>query len=122
MAAGRRHALFYLPYRSYLWHQKTQSCSASSDSSRIIGKRKRSGSRKTRSGDGLRKTVTSTRCKDTGLVTAALSLYPSNHSIMENITLINGDCLELIKELPEKSVNLICTNPPYAIGTTSNGQ
>jgi len=34
---------------------------------------------------------------------------------MVNITLKLGDCLELMKQLPDKSVDLIITDPPYGI-------
>ena len=37
------------------------------------------------------------------------------------IDLIYGDCLEKIKKIPDSSVQLIVTDPPYCIGTTSNG-
>lgn len=37
------------------------------------------------------------------------------------ITIYNGDCLEVMKELPDKSVDLVLTDPPYSIGTTSTG-
>lgn len=33
--------------------------------------------------------------------------------------LINGDCMEILKEIPDKSVDLIITDPPYP--TTSRG-
>ena len=33
-----------------------------------------------------------------------------------------GDCLELIKELPDNSIDAIITDPPYAQGLTHNGQ
>lgn len=32
---------------------------------------------------------------------------------LNKITL--GDCLEVIKELPDKSIDLLVTDPPYAI-------
>lgn len=32
------------------------------------------------------------------------------------INLLHGDCLELMKDIPDKSVNLILTDPPYNIG------
>lgn len=32
-----------------------------------------------------------------------------------------GDCLELMKEIPDKSVDLIVTDPPYDVGTTGGG-
>lgn len=32
--------------------------------------------------------------------------------------LYNGDCIEVMKTLPEKSVDLILTDPPF--GTTQN--
>lgn len=31
----------------------------------------------------------------------------------------NIDCLEGLKALPDKSVDLICTDPPYMLGTSS---
>lgn len=31
----------------------------------------------------------------------------------ENITIYNGDCLEVMKELPDKSIDLVLTDPPY---------
>lgn len=33
-----------------------------------------------------------------------------------------GDCLELMKEIPDKSIDLVVTDPPYCVGTTSNGK
>lgn len=36
---------------------------------------------------------------------------------MDRITLWNGDCLNLLKNIPDKSVDLILTDPPY--GTTA---
>ena len=35
--------------------------------------------------------------------------------------LYNGDCLEIIKELPDGSVDMVLTDPPYCVGATSNG-
>ena len=34
--------------------------------------------------------------------------------------LIKGDCLELLKQIPDKSVDLILTDPPYGIDYQSN--
>lgn len=31
-------------------------------------------------------------------------------------TLINGDCIKVMSEIPEKSVDLIVTSPPYGVG------
>lgn len=33
-----------------------------------------------------------------------------------DITLLHGDCIELMKDIPDKSVDLILTDPPYNIG------
>lgn len=41
---------------------------------------------------------------------------------MQDCKLLQGDCLELILDIPDNSVDLIVTDPPYCIGTTSNGQ
>jgi DNA modification methylase len=30
--------------------------------------------------------------------------------------IINGDCLEIMKQIPTESVDLVCTDPPYGIG------
>ena len=32
-----------------------------------------------------------------------------------------GDCLEVMKAIPDKSIDLVVTDPPYSIGTTSTG-
>ena len=37
-------------------------------------------------------------------------------------TLYNGDCLDVIKELPTASVDCIITDPPYFLGMTHNGK
>ena len=34
---------------------------------------------------------------------------------MPNIKLVCGDCLELMREMPDKSVDLVLTDPPYGI-------
>ena len=38
---------------------------------------------------------------------------------MENINLIHGDCLEEMKKMPDKSVDLVVTSPPYNQGLTT---
>lgn len=40
--------------------------------------------------------------------------------MLNTITL--GNSYELIKEIPDNSIDLIVTDPPYCIGTTSNGK
>ena len=35
---------------------------------------------------------------------------------MKKIDLLHGDCLELMKDIPDKSIDLILTDPPYNIG------
>ena len=32
-----------------------------------------------------------------------------------NIQIYNGDCLEVMKELPDKSIDLIVTDPPNVV-------
>ena len=39
---------------------------------------------------------------------------------MVNITLKNGDCLELMKELPDGSIDTVITDPPYNISNYGN--
>ncbi len=35
---------------------------------------------------------------------------------MDDITLILGDCLEKMKDIPDKSIDCVVTDPPYRIG------
>ena len=42
--------------------------------------------------------------------------------LQENInTIVLGDSYELIKNIPDKSIDLIITDPPYCVGVSSNG-
>lgn len=36
--------------------------------------------------------------------------------------IVNADCLEVIKKIPDKSIKAIITDPPYFLGMTHNGQ
>ena len=36
------------------------------------------------------------------------------------ITLIHGDCLEVMKKIPDNSIDLVLTDPPYGVGYTYN--
>lgn len=38
-----------------------------------------------------------------------------------NINLYNEDCMEVLKRLPDNSVDLIVTDPPYLIEKISGG-
>jgi len=40
----------------------------------------------------------------------------NNYSESNKVTLHNGDCIELLKNLPDESVDLVVTSPPYCIG------
>ena len=40
---------------------------------------------------------------------------------MSNIQLYNGDCIELMKNIPDGSVDLTVTSPPYDNLRTYNG-
>ena len=40
---------------------------------------------------------------------------------MNQIQIKQGDCLELMKEIPDKSIDLIATDPPYLISATNGG-
>lgn len=37
---------------------------------------------------------------------------------MSSIKLYQGDCLEIMKDIPDKSVDCVITDPPYEIETT----
>lgn len=39
---------------------------------------------------------------------------------MPNISLLQGDCLQVLKTLEDKSVDLILTDPPYGMNFRSN--
>lgn len=39
---------------------------------------------------------------------------------MSNIELLNGDCLQLMKDIPDGSVDLMLTDPPYNIAKKNN--
>ena len=36
--------------------------------------------------------------------------------------IINADCLDILKELPDKCIDLVCTDPPYGINIAKNGK
>lgn len=38
-----------------------------------------------------------------------------------NYKLLQGDCLELLKEIPDESIDLIATDPPYLVSSTNGG-
>ena len=38
-----------------------------------------------------------------------------------NIQLYQGDCLDVMKEIPDGSVDLVFTSPPYNLGVSSGG-
>jgi DNA modification methylase len=38
----------------------------------------------------------------------------------ENIKLMQGDCLERMKDIPSKSIDICLTDPPYGIGISKN--
>ncbi len=33
-----------------------------------------------------------------------------------NSKIIKGDCLEIMKEIPDKSIDLVIADPPYRLG------
>ena len=36
--------------------------------------------------------------------------------LKEKIVLFNGDCIDLMRQIPDKSIQLVVTSPPYNIG------
>lgn len=40
---------------------------------------------------------------------------------MNDITLLNGDCLELMKQIPNSSIDLVVTDPPYSMKHSKGG-
>lgn len=49
-----------------------------------------------------------------GAIIAAMNLS-------ENITLLHGECIDLLPKIPDSSINTIITDPPYFLGMTHNG-
>ena len=47
--------------------------------------------------------------------------YNFKNFYMELDKIYSGDCLELIKQVPDKSIDLIVTDPPYLVSTTGAG-
>ncbi len=41
--------------------------------------------------------------------------------ITNKINIFNNDCMEVLKKLPEKSVDLVVTDPPYIVKTEGGG-
>ena len=37
-----------------------------------------------------------------------------------SVRLLKGDCLELMKSIPDKSIDLLLTDPPYNISKNNN--
>ena len=35
--------------------------------------------------------------------------------------LVHGDCIEVLKTIPDNSIDLIATDPPYLISATNGG-
>lgn len=42
--------------------------------------------------------------------------------LTKKLNLIQGDCLEILKQLPDKSIDLILTDPPYGINIANKGK
>lgn len=58
--------------------------------------------------------------RDKGQTQSLGSLYrepiPTNYSPENRVTIFPGDCLDFLATLPEESVQLVVTSPPYNIG------
>lgn len=39
----------------------------------------------------------------------------------DNITLYNADCIDILKSIPDDSIDLIVTDPPYLIPQINGG-
>ena len=40
----------------------------------------------------------------------------NRYSPVNDVTLFSGDCLALLKQIPDRSVRLVVTSPPYNLG------
>ena len=45
----------------------------------------------------------------------AMQIY-NNYNESNKVTLYNGDCIKLLRNIPDESVDLVVTSPPYCIG------
>jgi adenine-specific DNA-methyltransferase len=43
-------------------------------------------------------------------------VIPSSFSLKNEVTLYHGDCLEFLQTIPDESIQLVVTSPPYNIG------
>ena len=44
-----------------------------------------------------------------------MRIYKSFRS-SNNVTLLNGNCIDLLRNMPDECVDLVVTSPPYCIG------
>lgn len=49
------------------------------------------------------------------------SLYCASDRCENPVRLLHGDCLELMNDIPDRTVDLVITDPPYVIETTGAG-
>jgi DNA modification methylase len=47
-------------------------------------------------------------------------VYEYKYKMIERNSLLNGDCLEVMKMIEDNSVDLVCTDPPYKITSRGN--
>jgi hypothetical protein len=52
---------------------------------------------------------------------AAATSIPKRSFIMPKVELILGDCLEKMREIPDKSVDAVITDPPYGVKVDYGG-
>ncbi|MFC1492631.1 DNA-methyltransferase [candidate division KSB1 bacterium] len=45
-----------------------------------------------------------------------ISKLPNQFNIDEKVVIFHGNCLDLLKQIPDRSIQLIITSPPYNIG------
>jgi site-specific DNA-methyltransferase (adenine-specific) len=50
-----------------------------------------------------------------------LQRHKGGEKLQSNITLWQGDCLELMKDIPDGSVDLVLTDPPYKMNHSTGG-
>ncbi|MGP5719303.1 DNA-methyltransferase [Glutamicibacter arilaitensis] len=44
------------------------------------------------------------------------------HFENDSVQLLHGDCLDVLRELPDSSVDVVITDPPYGLGNTTSAQ
>jgi site-specific DNA-methyltransferase (adenine-specific) len=51
----------------------------------------------------------------------AIGIEPYYRDWQSDIVIYNADCRDILKKIPDKSIDLVLTDPPYGVGDTMSG-